>query len=196
MMNDIHNRVNLYISAAPDLAHERGVLGHAITTIPTTLGWTVTFTPGAGEPLDAAAVAAAAAHLLVLGEDITAPVGLEWQIARRRGRLPALFRREMLHTPAAGAFMRDVAQFADWRTYRGAEDLRRMALAWLGHGLIEQAARYALNPDEVEKLRAWLDELDTAPVPGAESVRETAHSGVVLSPERFEPRDGKIVGNR
>ncbi|MBI5877643.1 MAG: hypothetical protein HZB53_08340 [Chloroflexi bacterium] len=193
MIDDIRSRINLYISAAPGLSRERGVLGHAVTTIPTTLGWAVTFTPGPGEPLDAAAVARADAHILVLGEDITAPVGLEWQIARRAGRLPALFRREMLHTPAADAFARDVTQYADWRPYRDAADLRRIALGWLGKHLLDRATRYALNPDEQEKLRAWLAELESAPAPGAESVRETSHSGIVLSPERYVPGEGKII---
>lgn len=190
----LKNAVSLYISAAPELTRERGVLGHAITTIPTTLGWTITYTPASGEALNVEAVARANAHLLVLGSDIKAPVGFEWQIARRAGRLPRLFLRDTLHTLAADAFARELSQHAPWHRYADADDLRRQVLKWLGAYLIEHALSFGLPVTEIEQLRTWQAELEkTAPSPAGESPRETAHSGVVLSPERFVPREGRIV---
>ena len=85
------DRVLLYISAASDLALEREVLSRAITEIPTSLGWRITQTPIGDEPLDLEAAAQADLHLLILGGDIRAPVGVEWLAARRAGRIPTLF---------------------------------------------------------------------------------------------------------
>ena len=92
----------LYISAASDLEHERDILGRAVTEVPVTLAWRIVQTPLHGDPPDMQAVAQADLYLLLLGGDIRAPVGLEWQVARRAGRTPVLFLKQGApRTPAA-----------------------------------------------------------------------------------------------
>ena len=70
------DRLLLYISAASDLRAEREVLGRAVTEVPVSLAWRVVHSPGGDEPVDVDAVSRADVHLLLLGGDIRAPVGL------------------------------------------------------------------------------------------------------------------------
>jgi hypothetical protein len=84
------DKLRLYISAAYDLRFERDVLARAIAEIPTSLGWTITQTPGPDQEANLDAVVQADVHLLILGSDIQAPVGLEWSTARRAGKQVSL----------------------------------------------------------------------------------------------------------
>ena len=81
----------LFISAADDLSPEREIIGHLVTEIPVTLGWQINLSP-TGKSLDnAQLVMDADFHLIVIGEDIRAPVGYEWHVSRRVGKLPQIF---------------------------------------------------------------------------------------------------------
>ena len=84
-MSDI---LRLYISATTDLDFEREVLNRAITEIPTTLAWQITLTPLTHEEPDTQAITEADVHLLLLGGDVRAPIGVEWLAARRAGFPP------------------------------------------------------------------------------------------------------------
>ena len=189
------DRVLLYISAASDLTLEREVLSRAITEIPTSLGWRITQTPVADEPLDLEAAAQAELHLLILGGDIRAPVGAEWLAARRAGHMPTLFLKHSAHTPAALFFIRDLERYAAWRPFDDAADLRRQVLALLVEHILNQAIHYQINPDEFEKLRTWRKQLETSEKQPVDKTRRGAGaSSVILSPERFVPSEGKLVG--
>ena len=69
--------LTLYISAAQDLEHERDVLGRTVVEIPTTLGWRIVQSPLRVELVDLEMVTRADLHLVLLGGDIRAPIGLE-----------------------------------------------------------------------------------------------------------------------
>ncbi len=188
------NRITLYISAAPEMKEERDALGRLVPAIPTTLGWEIVQTPHGDQVFDPEAVLRADVHLLVLGGDISAPVGLEWLIARRAGRAPVLFRKERLRTPAADAFVRELARSANWRTFRDTPDLVQQVSALLLDHLLAHAARYGLGAAEGERLRAWQGGEPAAALAGAEAGRVSANSsGVILTPERYVPSEGKVV---
>jgi len=190
------DRVLLYISAAPDLALEREVLSRAITEIPTSLGWRITQTPIGDEPLDLEAAAQADLHLLILGGDIRAPVGVEWLAARRAGRIPTLFLKQSAHhTPAAAFFIHDLERYAAWRPFDDAADLRRQVLTLLVEHILNHAIHYQINPDEFEKLRTWRKQLETPEKQPVDKTRGGAGaSSVILSPERVISSEGKLVG--
>ncbi|MDQ4076092.1 MAG: hypothetical protein M3220_07575, partial [Chloroflexota bacterium] len=100
-------QVRLYISAASDLEGEREILGRAVTEIPVDLGWRIAQSPRRNDPVDEDAVVRADVHVLLLGSDIRAPVGLEWLAARRAGQQPLPFlKRDVRRTPAAMEFIR------------------------------------------------------------------------------------------
>jgi hypothetical protein len=186
------SKVNLYISAAPELKEERDALGRLVPSIPTALGWQIVQTPQSNQPFDPEAVRRADVHLLVLGADIKAPVGWEWQLARRAGHRPAMFRQERLRTPAGDAFVRELAPVANWRTYRDTPDLVRQASALLGEHLLTHAVPYELSLSELEQLRAWLKREPAAQQASAPRP-VTAAGGVILTPERYVPSEGTLV---
>ncbi len=189
------DQVLLYISAAPDLTLEREALGRATTEIPTTLGWRIKQTPSADERLDLEAVARADVHLLIMGSDIRAPVGVEWHAARRAGRAPTLFLKESINRTLAGTiFVRDLERYATWRPYDDVADLRRQVLLLLAGHLLERVAYYQIGPDEFQKLQAWRKQVETAEKEAPDQTRGGAGaSSIILSPERFVPSEGKLV---
>jgi hypothetical protein len=189
------DRILLYISAAPDLALERETLGRAVTEIPTSLGWRVAHTPLDDAEPDLDLVAEAQVHLLLLGEDVRAPVGLEWMTARRAGRLPVLLlKRESPRTQAGAAFQRELARHTAWQSFKDAADLRRQALRLLVNHLLAGAVEYRIAPEEIERLAAWEKE---ALKPGRKDGRPERggadQGGVILSAERFTPSQGKLI---
>jgi hypothetical protein len=187
--------VHLYISAATDLQQEREILGRAVTEVPVSLGWRIIQSPSRDEPVEVEAVAQADLHLLLLGSDIRAPVGLEWQIARRAGRSPVPFlKRGILRTPAAQSFVRFLEGQASWQPFEDAAGLREKVLRLLARHLLDRAVAYALSPLELARLEDWRGALE-APTPVAsDQVRGGAgESGVVLSPERFVPSEGTLI---
>jgi hypothetical protein len=186
----------LFISAAPDLRLERNVIARAVTEIPTTLGWMIKQTPPANRESDLAAVARADVHLLLLGRDIQAPVGLEWATARRVGRAVALYVHDVPQTQAASGFMREVnrRRHSDgpaWERFKHAHDLRLMVLRLLGEHLLAHVIDYDLADAEQSRLRAWLGALTDKPGPDLRAADETG--GVILSTERYVPKEGKLI---
>lgn len=196
------DRILIYISAASDLKDEREALGRLISETPTSLGWRVAQTPLDGGEPDLDAVAAADIHILLLGSDVRAPVGLEWQVARRAGHAPALFsKRDVLRTQAGEAFARELSRHAEWRAFANLFDLRRQVSALLVDHIVESAARYAVLPDEIARLRAWQKAQARAKPDAARTADEQAGrgrggagaGGVILSAERFTPSQGRLI---
>jgi hypothetical protein len=188
------DQILLYISAAADLEHERELLVLSIVDIPVTLGWEIKLSPVRGEPADVDSVARADIHLLLLGGDIRAPIGLEWLAARRSGHLPVLFsKKSILRTPAAQDFVRHIAKFSSWRSFKDAQDMRVEVLSWIADHLIEKAIHYALTPEESDRLEKWRDQLHTTEPEPLEGRRVTGESSVILSPERYVPKEGVLI---
>jgi hypothetical protein len=181
----------LFMSAAGDVRFERDVVARAVPEIPTTLGWTIRQTPSANRETDLRAVARADVHVLILGRDIQAPVGLEWQSARRAGRVVHLFAQDVVRTQAANGFMREVAKHGAWTTFENAIDLRRRVLEILGEHLLGRVEDYEIGSAEQEKLRAWRKSLALRKVDDARAADDSG--GVILSVERFVPREGVLI---
>lgn len=182
-----HRPVIIYISAASDLMIEREALARMIAKLPVTLAWQILQTPLDSEMLDLTALQTADLHILVMGTDIRAPVGLEWQIATYAGRQSRAFlKREVSRTPAGQNFIREIRAF--WQPFNNATDLSYQAQRMLIEHLLGHKGDYALTPLEVEQLEA----LQTAERFKDETIegQDAGHSAVILSRERFEPSDG------
>lgn len=185
----------LYISAAPDLQAERDILGRAVTEIPVTLAWRILQSPLRGTSPDLEAVAQADLHLLLLGGDIRAPIGLEWQAARRAGRLPALFlKQDALRTPAAHAFVRYLGEQFTWHAYKDSPDLRLQALKLIAGHILERTLYYALSPDELGRLTQWREELEAGKASTVDEAPGGAgESSLIFSRERYTPSQGVLI---
>jgi hypothetical protein len=184
-----------YISAAPDLRFERDLLARAIAEIPTTLGWTITQTPPASREPDLEAVRLAHAHVLMLGSDIQAPVGLEWAVARRAGKpVTMLYKSSVVQTQAAQAFAREVSKHGQWRAFEDAAGLRRLVLKLLADVLMSNAIEYEMLPDEIDRLNAWRKTLDEKQQRAESDARAGADAdAIILTTERFVPSEGKLL---
>jgi hypothetical protein len=151
--------------------------------------------PRKSDPLDLDAVAEADVHLLLLGGDIRAPIGLEWLTAQRAGRRPTLFlKQDVPRTSAALNFVRFVESQATWRPFKDGAELRQSILEILADHILERAMRYTLSPLEIERLQAWRAELqETAAAVDEESRGGAGDSGLIFSQERFVPSEGVII---
>ncbi|MFN2166442.1 MAG: hypothetical protein ACK2U9_09285, partial [Anaerolineae bacterium] len=79
--------IRLFVSASADLEAERDAIGRLVAALPVTLGWEIGRTPLPGSEPDQVTVHVAPydcdLYIFVLGRDITAPAGSEWDEARR-----------------------------------------------------------------------------------------------------------------
>jgi hypothetical protein len=189
------DEILVYVSAAPDLQQEREILSRAVTEVPVSLGWRIVQSPPRDERADLDAAARADVHVLLLGSDIRAPVGLEWIAARRTGRWPVLFLKQgVLQTPAAQSFQRYIEEQAPWRPFRDRRDLRIQVLKLLAGHILERAQHYALSPPQLARLQAWRSQLEVSGDSQEEVARgDAAGGGVVLSPERYIPSEGVLI---
>jgi hypothetical protein len=186
--------LHLYISAAHDLEKERESLSRAVVEIPVTLGWRVIQTPLHGELLNMDAIAQADVHILLLGSDIRAPVGLEWRLARRANHTPVVFLKEgVVRTMAALDFIRYLEEQTTWRKYLDIADLRMQTLRLLVDHILAQPDYYSLRSDEFDNLTSWRKELSTTDQTPPALHGGIGESSVVLSPERYIPSDGVLI---
>ena len=183
--------VIIYISAASDLMAEREVLARMIAALPVTLAWRVVQTPlSEAEVLNLEDLQAADLHVLLMGSDIRAPVGLEWYLIRRAGRPSVAFlKRGIARTPAGQVFIKEAG--VSWRPFSDAPDLSRQIQRVVAEHLLRDALVYALTPVELEQLQNLLA-LEPSPE-GSSQGQEAGHSAIILSRERFEPGEGIIV---
>ena len=187
----------LYISAANDMEAERDLLARSVIALPVDLTWRIELSPRANDPVDQQAIAQADLHLLLLGHDIRAPIGLEWLVARRFGRSPLpLLKEGASRTLAAEEFRRFIELRANWRTFAGRAQLRQQVQQLLGRSILDQAVTYGLLPDEIVQLQAWLAEADEAPDLAEVPLGGAGDSSLIFSKERYEPASGILLRPR
>jgi hypothetical protein len=191
------DRLQLFVSAGPDLESERDTVGQVVAKLPLSIGWNVKRTPPQGEPLAVTLENIRRAHffIMILGVDITAPVGAEWDAARRVG-LPILaYLKEVTRTPAAMIFVRDSRIL--WTPFRTHEELARRVEADLAWGLLDRATELGLTIADWENLNALLKRSEAAkPTSAEEGAREPAGAeggGVILAPGRDLPSGGILI---
>lgn len=185
----------LYISAAQDLAIERDLIARIVTEIPVTLGWRIFQSPLRGGHLNQEALLNADLHLLLIGSDIRAPIGFEWALARKSGRQTILFRKIGIPvTPAGERFIKEINEVATWNTFEDSASLRIEILKVITDHIIENAIQFTLRGSEYEGLINWRDELAREkPGPIQEEPGGAGDSSVILSRERYIPREGKLI---
>jgi len=184
----------LYISAASDLDALRDQLARAVTEIPVTLNWRIVQSPLTDQPLDFGAIRSADLHILILGGDIRAPIGLEWLVARQVGKTPQLFLQEDAHrTQAAGDFVRHVELQARWQAFVSPSEVRRHMLRSISERLLHRSNRYRLHSAEIEALTTWLPTLDEQTTESASSNPIANTNSIILSVERFTPSGGVLL---
>jgi hypothetical protein len=124
--------IHLYVSSSSELAAEREAVGQIVAALPVTLGWQISHTPlSISSAQDASAlpgnaelgmrIEACDLYALILGRDLTAPMGFEVRSALARGQRPGgghllgAYRRECTRSPSARDAVRTLE--VKWKPY-------------------------------------------------------------------------------
>ena len=192
------DRLRIFISVGPDLEAEREVVGKAIATLPVSVGWIIKYTPIHRESADPAmeAVAACDFYALLLGRDVTAPMGSELYVARQTGKRIMAFVREVPHTPAARFFLRDSP--VQWKEFENAHDLGPLLQKAVMEQILQRPDAYRLTVTDWEALTVLSAELEEEA--SRQRKEEDAPSGggaggdaVIVAPGRDLPSEGVLV---
>jgi hypothetical protein len=193
------SRLNVFISAGPDLELEREVVGKSIASLPVSVGWTIKHTPLPGEAPDPSmeAVATCDFYALLLGADITAPVGAELDVARRASKRIFAFLSEVSRTPAAYVFCRRLPE--EWLRFSGERELRRLFQKTLVDQILERPESYGMTLVDWEALSALSSELADEASHREEGDITPRHGGagsdaVIVAPGRDLPSGGMLIG--
>jgi hypothetical protein len=181
-------RARLFVSGGPDQEPAREMLGRALVEIPVNLGWVIKRTP------DVDSAAESHLHILFLGADIWAPVGLELWWAQRTEKPILAYDADSRRTPAGQVFYQEHA-WLGWRRFRDLSHLRRLVLVDLSRFLLGHTERYGLTLIEAEMLRGLMAKMDTpesAAIPG--KATGAGGGGVILAPGKDEPPGARLVG--
>lgn len=125
--------IHLYVSSSSELYAEREAIGQIVAALPMTLGWQISYTPLSSSPAQGTSAMLGIAELgmrieefdlyaLVLGQDLTAPMGFEARSALARGRRPkggghflGAYRKECTRSPSARDAVRTLE--VSWQPY-------------------------------------------------------------------------------
>jgi len=181
-------RARLFVSGGPDQEPAREMLGRALAEIPVNLGFVIKRTP------DVDAAAESHLHILFLGADIWAPVGLELWWAQRTEKPILAYVADLRRTPAGQVFYQEHA-WLGWRRFSDLSHLRRLVLTDLSRFLLGHTERYGLTLIEAELLRGLMAKMDTPEsgvIPG--KATGAGGGGVILAPGKDEPPGARLVG--
>lgn len=152
--------LRIFVSTTQDLEAERGVIGKAIAELPVQLAIEIRRTPPLLPTYDEVfeRIANCDRVYFLLGNDITAPAGLEWATAWRLERSVLPLRRSPKPTPAALEFQR--LSPLPWIDFRNATELARIVSLDVARLLKHPTNRYGLHVAELERLEVYIRRLD------------------------------------
>ena len=179
--------VKLFVSASADLEAERDLVGRLVAGLPMTLGWEIGRAPLPGREGDEVTVHVAPQdcdlYIFMLGRDITAPAGVEWDAAHAVQHPILALLKNVPRTPAGLVFAR--LGIGQWIVYGSQAQFERVVRAWLVRQLLDGQDRFGLALPEVEGLIALAarlaHEAEAAPGPGGDAERSAGGAGVILA---------------
>lgn len=178
--------LSLYVSASPEMDAECELLGQILASMPKSMEWVIKRTPGPFEHSnpDMEALSSSQFYVILLGTDITAPIGVELRAALGLGLSVLAYRdTTAVVTPAAAVFARQSS--LAWRGYESPQDFGRQFEGALITQLIEGTPGYGLDLSEIGELSARLRALeDDTEGPETEDRRGAGRGGVILASMR------------
>ncbi|MSP13851.1 MAG: hypothetical protein EXR62_12960 [Chloroflexi bacterium] len=188
-------RFYLYLSISPDLRAERETLFQMIAHLPINVGFVIKTTPGGNEIPALDVLQRANSHIFILGGDIQAPMGIEWQVARGIGKQhnrSQLFVKDIGHTLAAQAFLHHVEE--TWIHYKEPSELQNIIQPQIVEQVLDGQNRFGLTVAEIERLRDLQEKLkNSSPTPAEAISGKLSAGGVIFAPGRDEPTGGVLV---
>jgi len=153
----MEERLIVFISSRinDEMRRARQVVREAIEELPLTRPWLFEEAPAAADPLDESYlrwVGKCDLLILLLGEDITDPVKLEWETATQARKPRLVFLKEGAQDDAAWEFAKGLD--VKWKGYRTLAELKGEVQAAVGDELIKGYRTYGMSEGE----RAGLQE--------------------------------------
>ncbi len=187
--------LRLFVSATRDLEPQRAVIGRAIAGLPVRVGIEIWRTPVEHAAIETIfdLVANCDRVYFLLGRDITAPMGSEWDIAHQLDRSVLTLRADVPLTPAAREFLHLTG--TRWLVFHDDEELVRLISRDVINTLLHPMNRYGLTPEEIERLLAYRRHLQPQKVTNGKLGGAEA-GGVLLDDLRREPIEGHLLERR
>lgn len=179
----IERELAIYISASAEMDAECELLGQRLADVPRAVRWLIKRTPGSyenGNP-DLDALVNSDFYLILLGMDISAPIGVEWTVAREAELTTFAFRNiSAVPSPAAAFFIHNAG--TDWQRYQTPQEFIYRFERLLISRLIEGTPGYGLSLSDIEELTQRLRVLDEAESNSPSDERRGAGRGGVILP--------------
>lgn len=185
--------LRVFVGTTSDLENERAIIGRVLAELPVRIGIEIRRSPTQWATLEEVyeRLANVDRVYFLLGNDITAPAGLEWHLAWQLERSILALRSSGKPTPAAQEFARRSP--LPWRVFRHATELARIIMLDAAALLQHPENRYGLTVVELERLAARVRHLEeqtmTAAVPGG-----AEGGGILMDAGRREPLLGHGLG--
>ncbi|MFO7695853.1 MAG: hypothetical protein R6X16_01670 [Anaerolineae bacterium] len=174
--------LGMYVSANTEMDPECELLGQILAQITPSVRWTIKRTPPSHEKSDPdwAALAQSDFYVILVGRDITAPIGVEWRAARERAITTFAYRNlQATPSPALSAFVRHTD--VEWRGFDSAHAFASDLKQRLVRQLIDGTPGYGLSLEEIEDLAAQLSGTNNEdPKEPGEERRGAGRGGVIL----------------
>ncbi|NPV07560.1 MAG: hypothetical protein HPY83_06295 [Anaerolineae bacterium] len=183
--------ITVFVSATADLEPEREVVGEALARFPVALPWRIARTPRPGEQTPAALeeVRRSDFCLVLLGGDITAPVGAELVAGRDAGVPVYVLVKDVPHTPAERFFQYNSVE--TWESFSGTDELRRLVVRHMAQGVVDRAIELGLSADEAARLVVYLrEEKPEEPGVAGHGEPQGAQDAAVIVSDRERRRRG------
>lgn len=171
--------LRIFVGATSDLEAERAVIGRSVAELPVKIGIEIRRTPPLLPTLDEVLQRLGDVDRVyfLMGNDITAPAGLEWHLAWRLERSVLPLRRSPHPTPAANEFFRLIP--AQWHNFRSQAELAKLVSLDLARLLHQPDNRFGLSVLDMTRIAGYMRNLESKSI---ESVREPqgAEGGAIL----------------
>ncbi|NLV73787.1 MAG: hypothetical protein GXY52_03745 [Chloroflexi bacterium] len=174
------SELGLYLCAAREMDSACELISRILAQQVRSLRWRIKRTPHAGDLTpDAEALASSQFLVLLLGSDLVAPMGVEYQQALRQGTFViALHDATRIPSPSADYITHLGRQ--RWLEYKSAAHLALLFERNLLRQLIDGTPGYGLDLEQIEAISARLSELEAGPEAAPEQPRGAGEGGVIL----------------
>jgi len=189
-------KLRIYVAATADLEPQRSIISHLLAHLPVQVGAEIRRCPRAGASYDQLfeLISNVDRFYFLLGKDITAPAGTEWDLAVQLQRTIIPFRKRNAITPSAFLFItRAILEIPleNWRFFDSALALARLLAAELIATLLHPENRYGLTTAEILLLEQRRQEIKAGRWPRAQDLPDDIlqEGGVILDshPDPHDP---------
>ncbi|HFQ95610.1 MAG TPA: hypothetical protein ENK30_03470 [Anaerolineae bacterium] len=180
-------KLRIYVAATADLEAQRGVIGHLLAHLPVQVGAEIRRCPPEGASYDDLfeRISNVDRFYFLMGRDITAPAGVEWDLAMELQRPALPLRRRNPITPSAFLFITQAilqVPLKEWRFFQTNLELARIIAQDLIELILHPQNRYGLTAGEVLLLKQRLQAVKAGQWPQMDDLPADilGESGVIL----------------